>query len=317
MKYKYQFEYEFRKIINFIKARKKINGEELLANVYKMIANNKEKENVSEEEVFINSIMNNNGASMVELALAYYMSTPINFSFKWITDNIKSYADFYNLNIDIPNIDSYESLKSYVFSVHDESSKTNSSKGIKSKAIYHSVIKALEDGERKIKHLTQIPDDVIDVLETYCNFLSKHLLVSNDMINKIVNIIEKEKLIDIDKLGGFESNKQYIDEFKRYTKDHNQNVMLDLGVKELAEKEKLFGIIEWNDDYDMEDFVDVYWNRMQTYSADLIKYMLPQNDFPRYDEFLNLLINKFDESTLKDASSNKKYNVLKDISIKR
>lgn len=312
MKYKYQFEYEFRKIINFIKARKKRNDEELLANVYKMIAFKKKNESVSEEEAFIDSIINNNGASVVEIALAYYMSAPINFSFKWITDNIKSYADFYNLNIDIPKIDSYESFKSYVFSIHSELLKTNLSK-----AIYHSVIKALEDGERRIKQLIQIPNDVIDVLETYCNFLSKYLLVSNDMINKIINIIEKEKLIDIDKLEGFESNKQYIDEFKRYTKDHNQNVMIDMGIKELAKKEKPFGIVEWNDDYDMDDFVSVYWNRMQTYSADLIKYMLPQNDFPRYDEFLNQLISRFDENMLKDDSSNKKYNVLKDISIKR
>lgn len=312
MKYKYQFEYEFRKIIDFIKARKERNDEELLTNVYKMIAFKKKNESVSEEEAFIDSIINNNGASVVEIALAYYMSTPINFSFKWITDNIKSYADFYNLNIDIPKIDSYESFKSYVFSIHGELLKTNLSK-----AIYHSVIKALEDGERRIKQLIQIPNDVIDTLETYCNFLSKYLLVPNDMINKIINIIEKEKLIDIEKLEGFESNKQYIDEFKSYTKNHNQNVMIDLGIKELAEKEKPFGIIEWNDDYDMEDFVDVYWNRMQTYSADLIKYMLPQNDFPRYDEFLNQLISRFDENMLKDDSSNKKYNVLKDISIKR
>lgn len=314
MKYKYQFEYEFRKIINFIKVKKEKNGEDLLANIYKLIASN--KDNISEEDIFINSIINDD-TSAIEIALTYYMSTPINFSFAWIKDNIKSYSDFYNIDIDTPNINSYKDLKSYILSIRSESIKLQDTKNIKSKAIYHSIIKALEDAERKINQLTQISDDVIEVIEAYCNSLAKDLLVSNNMIDKITKILEEEKLVDIDKLDGFESKKEYINEFKNYTKKHNQNVMIDRGFKEVVDKEKPYGIIEWNDDYDMEDFVDVYWNRIKTFNADLIKYMLPQNDFPRYDEFLNLLINKFDESTLKDDLVNKKYNVLKDISIKK
>lgn len=145
------------------------------------------------------------------------------------------------------------------------------------------------------------------MLEAYVSAIENHEVISSEIIDKIINMIGQGELI------GFK-DPSYVSDFVKYNAVHNEIIRID-SYKGNAQaidpnyKEE----IKWTDGMDMDEFVDMNFNRLSACNEGLMIYMLPENNFPKYDEFLNLILKKFREQLEHNPDMIRRYEALEGI----
>ncbi len=127
------------------------------------------------------------------------------------------------------------------------------------------------------------------------------------MIDKVTKMIGQREVIGFD-------DSSYENNFAKYNAVHNEIIRIDsYGNNVPAMNPNYKEEIKWTDGMDMNDFVDMNFNRLSTCNEGLMMYILPENNFLKYDEFLNLILKKFREQLEHNPNMLRRYEVLEEL----
>jgi len=258
----------------------------------------------------INLFENEESIMTLEELFLKYEKAPIGFSYIQLVNDIKDFARFKGITANIIKLDNFNDLKRIVLDAYTEQKNsflTKSMASVKTDVLIRTILSNIKENDSRLKRILRISIDEKKALENYVTAFSNHEIISDELIDKIINMINQRKIIGFDDLANE-------DNFVKYNAVHNEIITIDSYENNASAIDLNYkGKIKWSDGMDMDDFVNINFNRLSTCNEGLMIYTLPENNFPKYDEFLNLVLKKFREQLEHNPDMIRRYETLEGI----
>lgn len=308
---KYKFEQEFKKVLEFsengVSDYEKIK--KLQEKVYSILGEDMINNHTDTIAAMVNLFKEENIAVLEKLFLEYEKA-PIGFSYIQMVNDIKDFARCKDVTVDVAKLDNFNDLRKIILDTYEEQKNsflTKSMAAVKIGILIRIILSSINENDSKIRRILRILPGEKRALEDYVTAFSNHEIISDEVIDKVTNMISQREVIGFD-------DSSYENNFAKYNAVHNEIIRIDsYGNNVPAMNPNYKEKIKWADGMDMDEFVDMNFNRLSTCNEGLMMYMLPENNFPKYDEFLNLILKKFRKQLEHNPNMLRRYEALEEL----